>query len=122
MRILRFVLVACLGLGLSSDSGSPEKKERDKDGDKKGDSDRGSSGPINADKLVGTWEITKAAVLPSGATATVEFRKDGTMHLISTYRGKMLTKDGRYRVEGNKLTTILTMTRNGVTGKEKTET
>ena len=104
MWILRFVLVACLVLGLSSCQWPL------------------SRAPINPEKLVGTWEITRAAVLPAGATATVEFRKDGTMHLISTYRGKILTKDGTYRVEGNSLTTTLTTTRNGVTSKEKTET
>src|SRR5262245_3233615 len=122
MRSLRFAFLTCLVLGLSACSSNSEKKESDKDGDKKGESERGSSGPINTDKFVGTWEITRAAVLPSGATATVEFRKDGTMHLLSTYRGKMLTKDGTYRVEGNKLTTTLTTTRNGTTSKKKTET
>ena len=118
MKILRSTLVACLVLGLSACSGSSEKKESDKDGNKKGESDKGNSGPINADKLVGTWEITKSAVLPPGTKATVEFTKDGKMTMTATVQGKTFTQSGSYKVNGDKITA----TQKGPGGQEKTET
>jgi len=118
MRILRFALVACLVLGVSACSGNSGKKESDKDGDKKGESDRGSRGSSNADKILGTWEVTKSAVLPSGAKATVEFTREGKMMMTVTFRGKTVTQDATDKVNGDKITT--TQKRPG--GKEKTET
>src|SRR5215471_11549230 len=102
MKFLRFALVACLVLGLSSCSGSSEKKESDKEGDKKGDPERGI--PINPDKLVGTWELTKSPVLPPGTKATVEFTRDGKMTMTATRRGKTFTVGGTYKIEGDKIT------------------
>src|SRR5262245_43537384 len=126
MRMLRIALVAYLVLGLSACSGSSEKKESDKDGDKegtvdggkKGDSDGESRGSINPDKLVGTWEITKSAVLPPGTKATVEFTKDGKMTMTATVQGKTFTQSGTYKVNGDKITA----TQKGPGGQEKTET
>jgi uncharacterized protein (TIGR03066 family) len=117
MRMLRFVLLTCLVLGLSACSGSSSgKKENDKDGDKKGEAERGI--PINPDKLVGTWELTKSEVVPPGTKATVEFTRDGKMTTTATVRGKTLTASGTYKINGDKITA----TQKGPRGQEKTET
>ncbi|HMF19050.1 MAG TPA: hypothetical protein VKE98_17710, partial [Gemmataceae bacterium] len=93
MRMLRFAFLTCLVLGLSACSGSSEKKESDKKGtvdEKKGEPEKGL--PINPDKLVGTWEITKSEVLPPGAKLTIEFTRDGKMTLTATGQGKTITQ------------------------------
>ena len=123
MRILRLALVACLVLGVSACSGDSGKKESDKDGDKRGTVD-GKKGepekgiPINPDKLVGTWELTKSEVVPPGTKATVEFTRDGKMTTTATVRGKTLTASGTYKINGDKVTA----TQKVPGRKEKTET
>src|SRR5262249_3927041 len=117
----RFALVACLMLGLSACSGSSEKKE---DGEKKGTVDGGKKGepergiPINPDKLLGTWEMTKSEAVPPGSKATVEFTRDGKMTTTVTIRGRTFTASGTYKINGDKITA--TQKRPG--GKEKSET
>lgn len=93
MKLLRFALVGCLVLGLAGCSSS------------------------NKDKIVGTWEITKAeGEMPVGAT--VEFTKDGKMKVTAEAAGMKISLDGTYSVDGDKLA----VTMKGPDGKEKKET
>ena len=107
-------------LGLSACSGDSGKKESDKKGtldeEKKGEPERGS--PINPDKLVGTWELTKSAVLPPGTKATVDFTRDSKMTTTATIQGRTLTWGGTYKLNG----VNITATQKGAGGKEWTET
>jgi uncharacterized protein (TIGR03066 family) len=59
----------------------------------------------NAKKLVGVWEVVKAEGAPPGAT--VEFKKNGKMQLAFDVKGKAITIDGTYKVEGNKIHVVL---------------
>jgi uncharacterized protein (TIGR03066 family) len=78
MRQLRFVGTTFLILCLAACSGKKDDKKDGKDGEK--DSGKKS----NADKLVGTWEVTKAGPdTPKGAQ--FEFTKDGKL----TIQGKV---------------------------------
>ena len=60
------------------------------------------SGKGNADKIVGTWEVTKPGKgTPPGAT--VEFTKDGKMIMTATG----VKMEGQYKVEGDKITATM---------------
>jgi uncharacterized protein (TIGR03066 family) len=74
----------------------------------------GQAGEETARKLLGTWELTKAEKLIPGAT--VEFAKDGKMHLRFKAGDKAVTIDGTYKLEGKTLISTLTFG-----GKTKTE-
>jgi len=76
----------------------------------------GCGGKSNADKIVGTWEITKSeSDAPKGAT--VEFTKDGKIKMTAKVEGHEISMEGTYKVDGDKLTTTMKMG-----NKEKTET
>jgi uncharacterized protein (TIGR03066 family) len=71
----------------------------------------------NKDKIVGAWEVTKSE---SGGPvgATIDFTKDGKMKMsMKTPDGKTVEMEGRYEVEGDKVTAIT----KGPDGKEKKE-
>jgi uncharacterized protein (TIGR03066 family) len=56
---------------------------------------------IDAKKLVGKWE-------PKGQKEgdfTIEFTKDGKVHIAVSQNGKEFKADGTYKVDGNKVTT-----------------
>jgi uncharacterized protein (TIGR03066 family) len=65
---------------------------------------------IDTKKLIGTWEPKE---LPAGATATVEFTKDGKLIVSFTFGGKSDKVEGTYKLDGVKLSVDL---------KEKKET
>jgi uncharacterized protein (TIGR03066 family) len=58
-------------------------------------------------KLLGVWEVTKSDTLPKGATAAVEFTKDGKIKLRFTVDDKALTADGTYKVKANTIVTTI---------------
>jgi uncharacterized protein (TIGR03066 family) len=55
---------------------------------------------IAKDKLVGVWEAAKGD-LPKGST--VEFTKDGKLHIVVKDNDKTFKVDGSYAVDGDKL-------------------
>jgi uncharacterized protein (TIGR03066 family) len=68
---------------------------------------------IDAKKLVGKWE-------PKGQKEgdfTIEFTKDGKVHIAVSQNGKEFKADGTYKVDGNKVTTTMNLG-----GKERSET
>jgi uncharacterized protein (TIGR03066 family) len=70
------------------------------------------SGKGNADKIIGTWEVSKPAKnTPPGSV--VEFTKDGKM--IMSAQGQKL--EGTYKVDGDKI-----IATSKIAGKDKTET
>ena len=77
-------VVLCLGSGLLAE-------------DKKAD-------PIDAKKLVGKWEPKEKK---EGVRVVLEFNKDGKASLTRTDDGVERTFGGTYKVDGNKVTTIL---------------
>jgi uncharacterized protein (TIGR03066 family) len=92
--ILGCSLVLVLCCGLSAD-------------DKKAD-------PIDTKKLVGKWEPKDKK---EGMSAVVEFTKDGKVNITLSGKDKDITFGGSYKVDGNKVTTVMTYN-----GKESTET
>jgi uncharacterized protein (TIGR03066 family) len=70
----------------------------------------------NKEKIVGVWEVTKAAEAPPGAT--IEFTKDGKLIQTAKVEGKEMKMEGTYSVEGDKITS----TTKGPGGKEAKET
>src|SRR5260370_684748 len=70
----------------------------------------------NAEKLVGTWTVTKSEDAPPGAL--LEFSKDGKLKLTVTVEGKTISVQGTYKIEGDSIK----VTMKGPDGKEKTET
>jgi uncharacterized protein (TIGR03066 family) len=63
----------------------------------------------NAKLLMGSWEATKAAegTLPVGAVVT--FAKDGKMTVTAKRDGKEETRDGTYKLDGDKFTITMKM-------------
>jgi len=59
---------------------------------------------IDVKKLVGKWEPMEKK---DDIKMVIEFRKDGTMMVTITEKGKDTKLDGTYKVEGNKLTTTV---------------
>ena len=90
MRLLRFVFVACFLLGLSSCSGSSEKKESDKDAAKN-------------DKLVGTWEMVELVEELPEAKGTTEFTKEGKPKVTVKIRNQTQVVEGTYEVDKDKV-------------------
>ena len=76
--------------------------------------------PTNAEKIVGTWEITKAPEVPPGAT--FEFTRDGRMKMTVKVEGQTATVEGTYKVEGDTLTTVMKEGPKEVTEKSKIKT
>lgn len=75
----------------------------------------GAAGTDSVKMLVGKWEVTKSdSDAPPGAT--VEFTKDGKMHLLFKVKDKDLKVNGTYKVKDNTVTSTLTFN-----GKTKTE-
>ena len=105
MRILGFALTVCAALFLSACSAGSGTKKDGKDGKK---------AASNADKIVGTWEVTKGAEMPAGAT--VEFTKEGKLKATVKAGEKSITSEGTYKVEGDSLMTVMK------TPEEKKET
>jgi uncharacterized protein (TIGR03066 family) len=80
-KIAAFVLVLFVGVASADD-----KKDAKK---------------IEADKLVGKWELLKdAEPLPKGTV--LELTKDGKLTLVIEIDGKKLDVTGTYKVEGDK--------------------
>jgi uncharacterized protein (TIGR03066 family) len=69
----------------------------------------------NADKLVGTWVVSKSKNIPPGAT--LEFTRDGKLKVMVKVEGNTINAEGTYKVEGS----TFTATVRGPDGKEKTE-
>jgi uncharacterized protein (TIGR03066 family) len=70
----------------------------------------------NAEKLVGTWVVSKSKQVPPGTT--LEFTKDGKLK-VAVPVGEMTIKvEGTYKVEGKGFKTTM----KGPDGKEKTDT
>jgi uncharacterized protein (TIGR03066 family) len=70
--------------------------------------------PGNSEKIVGLWDLVKGEGAPPGTI--VEFTKDLKIHLTITVDGAKANVDGKYKVDGDKIT--LTAIQNG---KEDTE-
>jgi uncharacterized protein (TIGR03066 family) len=96
MKLLSVALAGCLALGASSALA-----------DEKG------SG-ANAEKIVGTWEVTKGESLKPGTT--LELTKDGKFKLTIKAGDKAINLAGTYKVEGDNLTVKL------AAGQQSTET
>ena len=74
---------------------------------------------FDSEKLVGTWKLTKSKSLPPGASAVVEYLKDGTATLKVDIMGMKLEFKGKWKIDGNKL--IITM-KEGEKEKEDIDT
>jgi uncharacterized protein (TIGR03066 family) len=95
MKRMMFGLLVCFTFALAGCSSSSTSG---------GSSGTTGGGGSNADKIVGTWKITKIGdtVLPKNADAgTMEFTKDGKAKMSGKGKG---TEEGTYKVEGDKLT------------------
>jgi uncharacterized protein (TIGR03066 family) len=70
--------------------------------DSKKDDTKDPTKPTNADKIVGTWVVTKSAQqTPAGAT--IEFTKDGKLIISVTVNEASTTLTGTYKVEGARI-------------------
>ncbi len=69
---------------------------------------------IDAKKLVGKWEPKEKK---AGAVFTLEFTKDGKIHISVSQGGKEFKVSGTYKVDGDKVSTKL-----NAGGKEISET
>ncbi len=59
----------------------------------------------NKDKIVGTWEVTKAGSdLPEGST--IEFTKDGKLTIVAKIKDQSITVKGTYTIDGDKLMVV----------------
>ncbi|HEX4611174.1 MAG TPA: lipocalin family protein [Urbifossiella sp.] len=56
-------------------------------------------------KIVGTWEVSKSDELPAGST--IEFTKDGKVHVVVKEKTEPLKLEGTYTLEKTKLTVKL---------------
>jgi uncharacterized protein (TIGR03066 family) len=70
--------------------------------------------PIDAKKLVGKWEPKDKK---EGMSTVIEFTKDGKVNITLSGKGKDITVSGTYKVDGSKVTTVLSFG-----GKDETET
>jgi uncharacterized protein (TIGR03066 family) len=117
MRHLGFIATGFLVLCLAACSGKKDDK-KDKDGAK----DDGKKPATNEEKLVGTWEMTKAKQLQPGTKVTIEFTKDGKMLITAKVKSKdkeeTFPSEGTYKVEGD----TVKSTAKGPDGKENKET
>ena len=59
---------------------------------------------IDAKKLVGKWEPKEKK---EGTTVVIEFTKDGKVVFTASADGKETKAEGTYKVDGNKLTTMM---------------
>jgi len=59
---------------------------------------------VDAKKLIGKWEPKEKK---EGASVVIEFAKEGKLAITFGGKGKDVTIDGTYKVDGNKLTTTL---------------
>ena len=101
MKLLQLVAAGLLAFGVAA-AGAQEKK-----GDEK---------KSNAEKIVGTWEVTKGETVPDGST--VEFTKDGKLKMSIKLGDKTETIEGTYKVDGDNLKVTL----KGPGGKNQEET
>jgi uncharacterized protein (TIGR03066 family) len=97
MKLLSVVLAGCLVAGVSA-ARAEEKK-----------------GDGNAEKAVGTWEVTKGESLPPGST--LELTKDGKLKLV-VKAATPVTVEGTYKVDGTKLMVTMKLP----DGKDHSET
>lgn len=103
MNALRMALLGCVLLSTASFALAQDKKDK-----------------IDSAKLVGTWTFVKTTSKdgpPEDSTTKVEFTKDGKVNVVITYMKKDFKQSGSYKVEGNKLTTVMKDDK----GKDKTE-
>jgi uncharacterized protein (TIGR03066 family) len=70
-----------------------------------GSADGGDKKGVDKAKLIGVWEVTKSEGAPPGAT--VEFTKDGKLLVSFKLNDKEFKVDGTYKLDGNKLDTVL---------------
>jgi len=105
MAVLRLALVGCLLLAVTNVGLAQKEKAK-----------------IDKTKLIGTWTFVKSsdpkAAPPEGATAKVEFTKDGKVNMSFTVKDKTFKTSGTYTLKGDQLS----VTMKGKDGKEKTET
>jgi len=57
----------------------------------------------SADKLVGTWKMTKSENLPPGGSATIVYSKDGTAVATIEVMGQKLKLEAKWKIDGDKL-------------------
>ena len=62
---------------------------------------------VDAAKLVGKWELTKAGDENAPKGAMVDFTKDNKVTITFNANGKEVKLDGTYKVDGDKLTVKL---------------
>jgi uncharacterized protein (TIGR03066 family) len=110
MKLCLWALVACAVVG-SAGCGTSlgDKKEAPQATEAKPKKEAS-----NQEKLIGTWEPTKK----EAAGQTIGFTKDGKMKMTAVVAGKAQTMEAAYKVEGDKLTTIIKLP----DGKEVKET
>ena len=60
---------------------------------------------LNADLIVGKWEVAKGERAPVGSVA--EFTKDGKLKVNRKADGQTKSMEGTYKVEGDKITTTV---------------
>jgi uncharacterized protein (TIGR03066 family) len=105
------------GKGGSGDGAQRGTTDQNRDDEKKESSDKPKKEPTTAEKLIGTWELTKGQVDPG---STVEFTADGKIKAIARQSGQIEVTEGTYSVEGqtikstiegkNETTKIITLT------------
>ena len=83
--------------------------------DKKDDKKDKKDDKVDVKKLVGKWEPTDAP--KGGPTVVVEFTDKGKLVLSADFMGKTEKLEGTYKVEGDKLEMVLTLS-----DKEQKET
>ena len=118
MRILGCVVLLGAGLVLVGCGGNKSSSGRTTGGGTttaEGTTGAGGQEASTADKLAGVWEVVKSEDAPPGAT--IEFTKDGKMKMTVNVKGKEMSQEGMYKVEGDKITSIQTFA-----GKERRET
>jgi uncharacterized protein (TIGR03066 family) len=95
MKLLPVLVVGCLlggGMAALADDKSKDKGK-----------DKGSE--ANAEKIVGTWEVTKGERLMPGST--LELTKDGKITIRAKQGEIKLILEGKYKVDGDNLTVTL---------------
>jgi uncharacterized protein (TIGR03066 family) len=63
------------------------------------------SGGSNAQKIVGTWEVTKGETIPVGST--IEFDKAGKFKMVVKQGTQSMSFEGTYKVNGDNLTVTM---------------
>jgi uncharacterized protein (TIGR03066 family) len=98
---MRLLLIRAIVLGMALTLTAPATAQ------KKTDKDKAAS--IDGDKLVGKWEAPPVPGVKGAKLPSWEFTKDGTCSLggPGLKKGERLALNGTYKLDGNKLTVVM---------------